>query len=146
VQFVHREFAAKYLKLKVSFKLQNPQGKQWDVSCISNDKRSSSMRIAKGLPGFARENNLLKKHIYEFQLIKMKPVVVLLVTSSHLVKNCFRFAYSSVLFLFYFLHFFLRPKSLDLLYFFITHFFLRAHLFFSLCVFFNVKRLLAPKQ
>jgi hypothetical protein len=134
VQFVHREFAAKYLKLKVSFKLQNPQGKQWDVSCISNDKRSSSMRIAKGLPGFARENNLLKKHIYEFQLIKMKPVVVLLVTSSHLVKNCFTFAYSSVLFLFYFLHFFLRPKSLDLLYFFITHFFLCAHLFFFLCV------------
>jgi hypothetical protein len=134
VQFVHREFAAKYLKLKVSFKLQNPQGKQWDVSCISNDKRSSSMRIAKGLPGFARENNLLKNYIYEFQLIKMKPVVVLLVTSSHLVKNCFTFAYSSVLFLFYFLHFFLRPKSLDLLYFFITHFFLCAHLFFFLCV------------
>ncbi|WJX30377.1 hypothetical protein P8452_18926 [Trifolium repens] len=82
--YVPREFAAKYLKLKVSFKLQNSQGKQWDVSCISNAKRSSSMRIAKGLPGFARENNPLKKHIYEFQLIKMKPVVVLL----HRQQNC----------------------------------------------------------
>ncbi|GAU22233.1 hypothetical protein TSUD_227690 [Trifolium subterraneum] len=71
-----------YMKLKVPFKLQNLQGKQWDVSCILNNKQSSSMRIMKGLPIFARENNLLKRHFYVFELIKTKPVVVLQVTPS----------------------------------------------------------------
>ncbi|CAJ2638427.1 unnamed protein product [Trifolium pratense] len=85
--YVPFEFAAEYLKLKVPFMLQNPQGKQWKVSCIMNNKRSSTMRIIKGLPIFARENNLLRRCFYVFELIKTKPVVVLRVTPSPTLRQ-----------------------------------------------------------
>ena len=57
------------------------------------------MRITFGFFRFARENNLSDGVMYEFELIKRKPHVVLQVTASHTVKCCFTFVYASVLFL-----------------------------------------------
>ncbi|CAJ2638426.1 unnamed protein product [Trifolium pratense] len=79
--YVPAEFAPKYLKLNVPFKLQNSQGKQWEVSCVFN-KKGKSMRITTGFRKFARDNNLLKGVIYHFELIKSEPVVVLQVTEA----------------------------------------------------------------
>ena len=56
------------------------------------------MRITFGFFRFARENNLSDGVIYEFELIKRKPCVVLQVTASHMVNSCFTFVYASVLF------------------------------------------------
>jgi hypothetical protein len=56
------------------------------------------MRITFGFFRFARENNLSDGVMYEFELIKRKPRVVLQVTASHTVKSCFTFVYASVLF------------------------------------------------
>jgi hypothetical protein len=81
----------------VPFMLQNSQGKQWEVYCISNTKGNSSMRITSGFSKFARENNLLEGVTYVFELIKRKPVVVLQVAAICTVKKSFTFVYSSIL-------------------------------------------------
>jgi len=60
------------------------------------------MQITFGFFRFARENNLSDEVIYEFELIKRKPHVVLQVTVSHTVKRCFPFVYASVLFFYTF--------------------------------------------
>ncbi|RHN65200.1 putative transcription factor B3-Domain family [Medicago truncatula] len=79
--YVPSIFAEKYLTLKVPFKLQNSQGKQWEVYCVLHNKGNSQMRITGGFGKFARENNLLEGVTYVFELIKRKPVVVLQVTA-----------------------------------------------------------------
>ena len=81
VQYVPSSFAEKYLTLKVPFKLQNSQGKQWEVYCVLHEKGKSQMRITGGFSKFARENNLLEGVTYVFERIKRKPVVVLQVTA-----------------------------------------------------------------
>ncbi|WJX36383.1 hypothetical protein P8452_24268 [Trifolium repens] len=81
--YVPAEFAPKYLKPYVPFKLQNSQGKQWEVSCVLH-KKGKSMRITIGFRKFARDNNLLKGVIYNFELIKSEPVIVLEVTAAHM--------------------------------------------------------------
>ncbi|XP_027190004.1 putative B3 domain-containing protein Os03g0621600 isoform X1 [Cicer arietinum] len=80
--YVHSDFASKYLKPNVPFKLQNCHGQQWKVFCALQEAGKSAMRITRGFRKFARENNLSCRKEYEFKLIKRKPVVVLQVTTS----------------------------------------------------------------
>lgn len=51
------------------------------------------MRLSAGFSKFAKENNLSEGVTYVFELIKKEPVLVLLVTAFHKVKNL-----SSILF------------------------------------------------
>ncbi|CAK8564687.1 unnamed protein product [Lathyrus sativus] len=81
--YISADFATKYLKLNVPIKLQNSQGKQWQVSCGTHMVNSSAMRISAGFTKFAKENNLSEGVTYVFELIKKEPVLVLLVTQLH---------------------------------------------------------------
>ncbi|KAL5078468.1 hypothetical protein RYX36_017452 [Vicia faba] len=78
--YISADFASKYLKLNVPIKLQNSQGKQWQVSCTTHRVNSSAMRISAGFRKFVKENNLSEGVSYVFELIKKEPVPVLLVT------------------------------------------------------------------
>lgn len=49
------------------------------------------MRLSAGFSKFAKENNLSEGVTYVFELIKKEPVLVLLVTAFHKVKNLHQF-------------------------------------------------------
>ncbi|XP_058722012.1 B3 domain-containing protein REM8-like [Vicia villosa] len=70
-------FAKKYLKPDVPIKLQNADGKQWEVCCAFNiAKFPGAMRILKGYFEFHSDNNLSEGDHCVFELIKLKPVVL----------------------------------------------------------------------
>ncbi|TKY49947.1 B3 domain-containing transcription factor VRN1 [Spatholobus suberectus] len=79
--YVGSEFAAKYLKPKVGMMLQNCNGEQWGVSCISHCG-GRAVIIARGWPKFFRDNDLSEGDPCVLELIKRNPVVLKLTVSS----------------------------------------------------------------
>ncbi|XP_042985789.1 B3 domain-containing transcription factor VRN1-like isoform X1 [Carya illinoinensis] len=77
MQYVPAKFAAKYLSLNQSVKLQtSDNGRQWHAMCCYHNKTSSSMKIAKGWSAFVRGNNLKEGDAFVFELINMMPTVL----------------------------------------------------------------------
>jgi hypothetical protein len=79
VQYINADFAKKYLKPNVAVKLQNCNGEQWEIYCLSNDSRSSAMRLGRGFAEFLTDNNLSDGDGCKVELIKKMPVVLKLV-------------------------------------------------------------------
>ena len=82
MQYIPAEFAAKYLKLKGSIKLQNSNGEQWDIYCASHGGTSRAMRLGTGWSKFAKENHVSEGDVCVFEVIKIRKLVVLKVTIS----------------------------------------------------------------
>ncbi|WJX63573.1 hypothetical protein P8452_48442 [Trifolium repens] len=85
--YVPSDFARNYLKPNVPIKLQNSNGKQWNVFCKLHEARLSGMNISKGFSKFQRDSNLSHGDYCVFELIKKKPVV-LKVTMFRAVDYC----------------------------------------------------------
>lgn len=77
VQYAPSHFAKKYLKPDVPIKLQNADGKQWEVCCAFNLLKSpGAMRIVKGYIEFRTDNNLSEGDHCVFELINQVPIVL----------------------------------------------------------------------